>query len=144
MVTRTVRRGHLVLAIVFGFGLLPLVGCGTKRVPVTGAVTLDGKPLSGGVLTFCPNESKGNMARISCPGPVKGGTFTLMTNAVTQSETGAGVPLGWYKVILVTDLPGQPKLDVHRRFTRVETTPLELEVVETPQPGAYDIQLTSK
>jgi len=107
-------------------------------------VTLDGKPLLGGVLVFHPDESKGNNVRAGCSGPVKDGRYTLATSAVTRADTGSGAPLGWYKVTLTNDLPGMPIIKVHKKYLRPETTPLAVEIVDDPQPGAYDLQMTSK
>ncbi|HET6573428.1 MAG TPA: hypothetical protein VFG68_07490 [Fimbriiglobus sp.] len=127
-------------------GLAALVGCGGgefKRVPVSGAVTLDGKPFSGGVLHFYPDPAKGNTVRADCLGPVRDGKFNLLTTAVRDRDSGNGVPLGWYKVYLDTTVPGAPE-NIHPRFTSPEQTPVSVEVVEAPAPGAYDIKFTSK
>jgi len=105
-------------------------------------VTLDGQPLQGGVLLFHPDESRGNTARASCTGPVKAGRYFLVTSGVTKADTGEGAPLGWYKVTLINDLPGMAEIKVHSKYLRPETTPLEIEIVENPAPGAYDLQMT--
>ena|SRR5713226_2765571 len=125
---------------------ITLPGCdrGIRRIPVSGTVTLDDKPLQGGVLSFQADESKGNTVRASCTGPVKDGRYTLVTSGVTRKDTGSGAPLGWYKVILLNDLPGTPIINVHSKYLSPETTPLSIEIVENPQPGAYDIKLTTK
>jgi hypothetical protein len=140
------RGGRDVLAVLLAFGLVVLFGCarGIRRIPVSGTVTLDGKPLQGGVLVFHPDESKGNTARIGCSGPVKNGHYKLNTSAVTRLDTGAGAPLGWYKVTLTNNLPGQPIINVANKYLTPETTPVAIEIVDNPEPGAYDIQLTSK
>jgi hypothetical protein len=136
---------RLAWGLVCSLSVLSLVGCGgIKRVPVSGKVTLDGKPLEHGMVSFVPDASKGNTVRASCSGPARAGTFQLQSIGMTPSESGAGLALGWYKVTLMTDLPGQPKINVHPRFTDVNKTPLEVEVIENPEPGRYDLQLTSK
>ena len=143
MGTGPTRRRTLVLALVCACATLPLGGCGgVKRVPVSGAVTLDGLPLQGGVLLFHPDAARGNTNRASCTGPVKNGRYTLVTSGVTRSETGEGAPLGWYKVTLINDLPGMAEIKVHSKYLNPETTPLEVEIVEDPRPGAYDLALT--
>jgi hypothetical protein len=145
MRTGTTRRKTFVVALVCACLAAPLGGCdGVKRVPVTGAVTLDGQPLQGGVLLFHPNESKGNTNRASCTGPVKNGRYTLVTSGVTRDETGQGAPLGWYKVTLINDLPGTPEIKVHPKYLKPETTPLEIEIVDDPKPGAYDLEMFNK
>jgi len=124
-------------------GVLVLSGCdaGVKRVPVSGAVTLDGQPLTGGVLHFAPDVSKGNNNRVDCLSPVRGGHYNLLTQAILQKDNGTGAPLGWYKVYLFTDIPGV-NIHVNPKFTLPEKTPISVEVVENPPPGAYDIKMT--
>jgi hypothetical protein len=106
-------------------------------------VTLDGKPLDGGVLHFYPNPEKGNQHRVDCLSPVRGGKFNLLTTAVKDAESGDGAPLGWYKVYLYTDIPGFDA-KIEPRFTDPAKTPIEVEVVEKPEPGRYKIEFTSK
>jgi len=66
-------------------------GCGGGKVPVTGNVLLDGKPLEGATVTFHPAEQgKGQMATGTTD---KDGVFRLST---TKPDDGA-VP-GEYKV----------------------------------------------
>lgn len=132
--------------------LLGLLGCGgLKRVPAGGTVTIDGKPLEGGILYFNPDLSKGNNARVSCTSGVRDGRFTLQTSGIERSDSGPGVPLGWYKVSVRVNMPGekpifpgQPAIKIHPKFLDPQKTPLEIEVVEEPAPGAYDLKLTSK
>jgi hypothetical protein len=127
-------------------GLVLLAGCGGnefKRVPVSGTVTLDGQPFSGGVLHFYPDPAKGNNYRVDCLSPVRDGKFTLLTTAVKDTDSGSGAPVGWYKVYLYTDIP-DVNLKIHERFTDPAKTPVSVEVVEDPEPGRYDIKFTSK
>lgn len=135
------------LAVVpYAVGLLLFVGCGQsgpKRVPVNAQVTLDGAPFSGGVLSFAPDLSKGNKNNMAGIGPVKDGKYTLRTLAIRGSESGPGVPLGWYKVYLDTTLSGE-NLKIAERFTDANRSPIVIEVVENPAPGTYDIKFTSK
>lgn len=129
---------------------LAIAGCGgIKRVPAEGNVTFDGKPLEGGILYFNPDASKGNTAAVSCTSPVRDGKFTLQTSAIERSDSGPGVPLGWYKVTVRVNMPGekpifpgQPALKIHPKFLDPQKTPLAIEVVENPEPGAYDLKLT--
>jgi hypothetical protein len=151
MVTEMVRRGRLVLLAFCALGILFLSGCGPKRVPAGGTVELDGKPMEGGILYFQPNAAKGNTAQVNCSSPIKGGRFQLQTAGIERSDSGSGVPPGWYKVTLRVNMPGekpifpgQPAIQVNPKYLNAETTDLEIEVVENPQPGAYDLKLTSK
>jgi hypothetical protein len=126
-----------------------LAGCGgVRRLPVSGTVTLDGEPLDGGILTFCPIAAMGNNAQISCTSPVKGGHYELQTVGITDGDSGKGVPLGWYKVVLKTPNLSNKKnpqapANVNNKYKSVETTPISVEVKENPEPGAYDFKLTS-
>jgi hypothetical protein len=145
--TKTVRRGWLPLAVLCAFGLASLAGCGVKRVPVSGTVTLDGQPLNAGVLVFTPDVAKGNKSNISCTSPVKEGRYELQTHGVTRSDSGAGVPLGWYKVTLRILLESTKKhpvapINVNPKYMNVDKTPLSVEVKDNPEPGAYDFQMT--
>jgi hypothetical protein len=147
MGTKTIRRGWLSLAILGGFALTSVVGCGPKRLPVSGTVTLDGKPLNDGQLVFTPDNAKGNTSRIVCTSWIKDGRFNLETNGVTRSESGSGAPPGWYKVSFRILHEGgkknpQAPVNVNGQFMDPETTPLSVEVKDKPEPGAYDFKLT--
>lgn len=144
MANETIQRGRPLAAVLCALGLIPLLGCGDggpNRIPVSGTVTMDGKPVNGGVLSFSPDASKGNTARLSCIAPIKEGRYELNTLGVQRSETGSGAPLGWYKVIVKTNLPGQPKIEVNGKYRDPKKTPLSIEVVDNPEPGHYDITL---
>ena len=154
MATKKIPRGRfpwIVLGIMTSIGL---AGCGAKRLPVAGSVTLDGKPVSGVVLTFSPNAAKGNTASISCSGPVTDGRYELRTIAITNANSGSGVPPGWYKA-LVFPMPlssservpkrapeGLEESAVAPRYMNLATTPLSLEVTESPAEEAYHLRLT--
>lgn len=77
--------------------LLAAGGCarGPKRVPLTGRVTLDGKPLSAATVVF---EGSGG----SYSGAVEGGAFEV------KNFEGAGLPPGKYTVTVL------PRDDVDR------------------------------
>jgi hypothetical protein len=139
----TVGLGRPVWSLLCACALLTLAGCGgLKLVPVSGKVTRPGQPLSGGAVSFVPDASKGNTARLSCMGRIgPDGRYELTTTGVTRSETGKGAPLGWYKVTLLTTLPGAADIKVDPRYTDPATTPLSKEVVANPEPGHYDLKL---
>ena len=148
MATKRVLCGWFPLAILGAVGLACLPGCGgVKRVPVSGTVTVDGKPLNGGTLTFNPDGAKGNTAQIAGNGAVKDGHYELATSGITKADSGPGLPLGWYKVtwnppMLATKKKPQTSVDVNDKYKSVETTTLSVEVKENAQPGAYDFDLT--
>lgn len=148
MKAKIVGRGWFSLAILGAFALTSVVGCGgVKRVRVSGTVTLDGQPFTGGHLVFSPDNAKGNTHRINCRGRIKDGHYDLETNGVTREESGSGVPLGWYKVTFMMleestkKNPIQP-LNINSKFRDPDKTPLSVEVKDNPEPGAYDFKMT--
>jgi len=112
-------------------------------VPVSGNVTVDGVAVNGGVLHFYPDADKGNQHRVDCVSPIRAGKYNLLTQAVRDRETGTGAPLGWYKVYLDTTVPGAD-VKLHERFTDPKKTTIWIEVVDNPDPGAYDVKFTTK
>jgi len=120
--------------------------------PVKGKITLDGADLKAGVVTFIPDQGKGNKVAKGPVGKIgSDGTYTIATDGKD------GAPLGWYKVTVVTQMPGMdaapadpskpPPMpsgggDINKRFTSAETTTLSVEVVAAPQPGQYDLKVT--
>lgn len=132
-------------------GILLVSGCSTgpKRVPASGTVELDGQPVNGGILMFEPDVSKGNNARVSCSGPIRNGRYELQTAGVERSDSGPGIPLGWYKVSVRANrpgvpptFPGQPVLDIDPKYLDPEKTPISIEIVENPAPNTYDVKFT--
>lgn len=122
-----------------------LAGCGKAPVPlypVSGKIMYEGKPLPKGTVCFIPDSTKGNLHPqfgISTIAP--DGTYTAKT------YTNEGVQPGWYRVkVLATENEPQPSPNwvpiwiVPEKYTTAET-PLEVEVVPEPAPGAYDFTL---
>ena len=123
-------------------GLLAAVGCGgLKCVPVAGQATVDGRPLTRGVVTFNPDPAKGNNARVACTGRVQGdGRYELYTDDGSHVQMGA--PPGWYKVTIATTPGDDDPLPVHNKYTDFTKTDLVIEVTTSPAPGAYDLKFT--
>lgn len=123
-----------------------------KTAPVRGRVLVGDVPLHNGIVTFQPDASKGNNSPHQPSASIsENGTYDLFTVG-----TGAA-PLGWYKVMVSayetdSDIakraksPGEAgrfaKSLIHAKYEDLKTTPLSLEVVEHPAPGAYDLRLT--
>jgi hypothetical protein len=131
--------------------LVGVAGCGgVKRIPTSGKVTLDGKPMPSGVLQFIPDASKGNTLRLGCSGPISNGRWNLVTSGMARADTGTGAPVGWFKVIYThpnegSKAPGAsaaPK--VAPKYYREDTTPLSIELTDPPPAEGYKIELTSK
>jgi hypothetical protein len=79
--------------------------------------------------------------------PIKDGRYNLETNGVTRGDSGAGVPLGWYKVTfrMLEESTRKRKVEVpnvNDKYKNVQTTPLEVEVKDNPDPGSYDFKMT--
>jgi hypothetical protein len=129
-------------------------GCGDgvgKTLPVTGKVTLANSPLTAEstVILFKPDRDKGNASSFEPAGTVdRQGNYAL----VTQGKKGA--PPGWYKVVVTatefrpSDAPSSrnhhptPRSLVPASYGQAATSPVAIEVVKNPPPGAYDLKLT--
>ncbi len=139
--------------MVFGaVALVTLAGCAKapRRVPASGSIELDGQPMKGGVIFLSPDTEKGNTARVSNSGKIQNGRFEIETAGIERNDAGRGVPVGWYKVFVRVNTPGErpkypglPEIDVDPMYLFPEKTPLAIEIVENPAPGAYDIKVTS-
>jgi hypothetical protein len=143
------KRIRFVRAFSFILGTLALLastGCGgLKLYPVSGTVMLDGKPLTATRVSFNPDASKGNNQSVSCVGRLDGeGRFQIYTTTAKGSVGGPGAPLGWYRVTLVTGLPGDPEIKVNPKYLDANKSPILIEVVEKPEPSRYDLKFPSK
>jgi hypothetical protein len=116
-----------------------LVGCGPTVYPVSGKATLDGKPLGGFVVSLTPDADKGHEGRMDCSGRIgPDGQYSIrMDDGFKQYK---GAPPGPYKVTIWS--PDDVPLPVHTKYTSIKTTPLAVEVVSSPAPGAYDLKFT--
>jgi hypothetical protein len=136
---------------------LPASGCNDggvgKTYPVSGKVLLDGQPLvaKSATVLFKPDASKGNTSPFEPVASVdSGGNYTLYT----RKQRGA--PPGWYKVLVTATAEESaapdskkplkkrplPQSLVPGKYAQATTTPLQIEVVESPAAGAYDLTLT--
>jgi hypothetical protein len=88
--------------------LLAAAGCGGKYtpVPVSGVVTLDGKPVEGAVVTFYAigDAKEGRQAQGETD---KNGAFSL-----TTLKEGDGALPGEYKVVINKFVPTRPNLKI--------------------------------
>ena len=119
------------VAIVVLLTLSLSLGCGRKGprpVPVSGTVTVDGKPLAGGAITVAPEKGRAAGGRI---GP--DGRFEL-----SSWQPGDGVAPGTHRVEVIASkpLPGNRRQWlVPKKVRSLATSPLRLEVTE-PTAGA--------
>jgi hypothetical protein len=111
---------------------------------VTGKVTLDGQPLTGGAVYFHPILDKDAPSLPQPPMPSVSelgddGSYTLCT------ERKAGAPLGKYRVQLEPGDQAERKLwsQLPGQYT-LRISSLVVEVVENKPEGGYDLPLSSK
>jgi hypothetical protein len=151
MLETRARQGSAIL-IVYCVALVSLAGCakGLRRVPANGSIELDGHPMKGGIIFLNPDTAKGNTARVSSSGRIRDGRFQIETAGVERHDSGSGVPLGWYKVYVRVNTPGErpmypglPEIAVDPIYRDPQQTPLAIEIVDNPAAGAYDLKLTS-
>jgi hypothetical protein len=142
-------NGTKALMLALGTPFLVTVGCdrsdGLQLVPVSGNVSLNGKPLTMGSVSLRADAAKGNKSMHHPTGAIeKDGSYRLYTANRPGAET------GWYHVVVfandeLTDLglphPGMPKSIINRRYNDQSTSGLAFEVVATAPPGAYDLKL---
>lgn len=118
-------RSHFVwLALVCC--LLTAMGCGDGRpgrVPISGQILIDGKPLEKALVRFVPSEGRSSLGQTDSDG-----RFTL-----TCYEKNDGATLGKYRVsiIALTSLSGDRVLArVPKKYTTADTSELEVEIQE--------------
>jgi|SRR5579863_9807968 len=146
----SIRTCLLVVVLAAGCGDSSEVGL---TYPVSGTVIIDDDPLdaASAQVWLYPDASKDNDSPFEPAGKIDAdGNYSVQTLGK------AGAPPGWYKVV-VTALAAAPqhprdakqkrpvgKSLVPAKYGSIETTDLAIEVVEQPEPGAYDLELTTK
>jgi hypothetical protein len=146
-------RNSLVQVMAFGFlalacALLP--ACKPKEeeialFPVSGNVTVGGKPLLTGDVQFYADESKGNNYKRIPTGHVSNGTYKLMTGSALGNKEGA--PAGWYKVAVHAGSATSEELKSYKApsissdYQNPKKTKILIEVKEGADPKSYDIKI---
>jgi hypothetical protein len=122
---------------ILGLSLLA-VGCGGENpnlpalVPVSGTVTLDGKPLGGAMLSFAPvGDTRGNGA--------EGYTEPDGTFKLSSPPRGEGAAVGQYQVI-IRKLVMPDGSDFPRNS---DVAPMDSEAKETLSPKYSDAEQTT-
>jgi hypothetical protein len=128
--------------------LAALAGCGSSGpslYSVEGKILVDGKPLTGGSVSFHPDAAKQNSSTKVIPGKIgQDGSYQLFTDGRP------GAPLGWYKVTVVStseadsSRPDLIKSFVGRKFADRKITPLSVEVKAAPATGEYDLKVSAR
>jgi hypothetical protein len=123
-------------------------GCGErgpKLVPVEGRVMVGAKPVSNGYVILYPDKSRGNTSLEEPRGAIDpGGHYKVLTGAR------AGAAPGWYRVAVTAAAEYDPRNPyftewlIPQRYIDPKTSKLTVEVVEGPDPGAYDFTLDPK
>jgi hypothetical protein len=104
--------------------LLATAGCGDgrpKRVPVSGTVLIDGKPLAFGVVQFAPEGVRPSTGRLD-----SAGRFSL-----SSYEPDDGVALGKHKVMVDGSEPvGEDARKWHapKHYASMKTSGLEIQI----------------
>jgi hypothetical protein len=121
------------------------LGCSNevKLIPVSGRVTVNGKPLTSGWVCFKPDKAKGNTFGGEPIGEINDqGEYTL------NYRGKPGAPPGAYKITVTSTGPTtsdnttvKTQNTVRMTYFHANTTPLAAEVVMEPPPGAYDLKL---
>jgi hypothetical protein len=132
------------LAYLLPGALLLLAGCdggGMKTAVVKGKVTYQGKPVTGGTVTFVPDAGGP-----SATGEIKpDGTF-----AMTTYKPGDGAVLGKHKVFIVAmedtsgKLPeergGTPPPTIPLKYTSIATSPLTADVADRENNFVFELR----
>ena len=121
-----------------------LTGCNPsyqkETAPVRGTVTLDGRPVSAGGVSFSPAAGRGAGGLIAVDGTYTLGTYTKSDGAIVGKHKVAISPPEQGEE--VTDLPaGSVKLP--KRYHNSESSGLEFEV-QPNQENVIDLKLTSQ
>lgn len=132
---------------VLGFVVL-IGGCsdGDKLIDVRGKVFIgeQSETKGAGFVTFHPDDKKGNKALEEGVGAIEpDGSYVLKT------RDKVGVAPGWYKVgVSLAEVmdPNNPYvtnwlMPNPTKYRNWRESGISIEVVETPQPGQYDIKL---
>jgi hypothetical protein len=140
MTDRTgLARAALLVAAVLAAG-----GCGPdgpKLYPVAGKVTLkDGTPVKAGHVILHPDAGQGNTSKDVCQGTIQDGAYVIRTGARE------GAPPGKYKVVVeaAADVDANSYITAwlaDEKYLNTDTSQLNLEVIEKPEPGRYDFNL---
>lgn len=124
------------LGAAFGAGCKPSVSV----TPVSGKVTLNGQPVASGQVSLLPLEEKPG-AELSAGQIDSSGEYKIYTAGKE------GAPLGQYKVTVTPSMMPMggtkaPPRPFPAKYSDTKDTPLRIEVVSSPAPGAYDLKMT--
>jgi hypothetical protein len=141
-------RGLRLIGLCLCALLLAVWGCGggsgsDQLVPVSGKVTMGGKALSRGSISFRADKLRGNTSSAEPYGQItEDGTYTLYTNKRP------GAPVGKYAVLIEASEDvdpnkpsAAPKAIVDPKYSDPDRPIFQVDVVEKPQPGQYNFDV---
>lgn len=127
--------------------LLAASGCGSSGaegfIPVSGKVTIGGKALTRGTVSYRADKLRGNKSTAEPYAEIQpDGTYTLYT------DKKPGAPPGKYVVLVEAsedidprNPSAAPKAIVHQKYADSENPVLQRDVVDNPKPGQYDLEV---
>jgi hypothetical protein len=148
MSSHCLKRAATTILIAIAVSTSPGCGGGPKlpqRAKVTGLVTLDGKALPTGMVTFVPDRSRGTSGPPAVGGIDSTGHYQLTTDR--QSE-GDGAVVGFHLVRVFANEPGDPMHSVTaslipQQYNNEATSGLRFEV-KAGVDNVIDLPLKSK
>jgi hypothetical protein len=125
-----------------------LTGCGKEGpalgqlAPVSGKVTVDGKPVTAGQVSLVPID-----ASTQTGGSASAGSIDATGGYVINTAGKNGAPIGRYKVTVTPSMVPtgdnkMPTMPFNSKFTDPAKTTLIINVEANPPSGAYDLKLT--
>jgi hypothetical protein len=144
-------RSFALIALIAAAAFSALPGCSggpelPPRATVRGRVTLDGKALSTGMVTFVPDKSRGTSGPPAVGGIDSTGHYELSTDR--QSE-GDGAVVGFHQVRVLCNEPAKDAMQsmtpslIPVRYNNEATSGLRFEV-KAGQQNEINLPLTSK
>jgi hypothetical protein len=109
--------------------------------PVQGKITINGTPMTAGNVVFQRADGTGDGAE----GLLSAGQIDSSGNYTINTGGKSGAPLGKYKVAVTPSMvPTEGGAAAPAYDTKYKThgsSPLEVDVIESPEPGRYDFDL---
>lgn len=139
-------RGSLraVLVVIVGATIATVSGCGPRLVPVSGRVTMAGKPVDRGHIWFVPDMEKGAKHSNFTPCALDAdGRYALKT------EDRPGILPGPYKVVIFATKNEPPENPngwvpdwiVPAKYADHSTSGLAVEVADSAEPVIHNFDL---
>ncbi len=130
------------LGAVLGLALAGIAGCGSPGAAVSGTVTLDGKPVEDGTISFVP---LGTSAATPAAGKVQGGSYAIPAKEGLRSGNHR-VEVRWNrKTGRKVFVPPAPEIEeVREAIPPRYNSQSELKADLKPDDNKFDFELKSK